>query len=70
MLWSYEEDVGRERLPRKVLEWIPVERRKRGRLTTSWIQGITATMKEKRKDEEQWMDRLKWRQTIQSVFSS
>ena len=30
-----------ERLPNKISEWIPSERRKRGRSTTSWIKGIT-----------------------------
>ena len=28
-----------------------------------------AMIREKRIDEEQWMDRLKWRETIQATFS-
>ena len=59
-----------ERLSKKVLEWIPPEKRKRGRPTTSWMEGITTTMREKNIDEEQWMDRLKWRKTILAIFSS
>ena len=35
-----------ERLPKQVLEWIPPEKRKRKRSTTSWMEGFTATMRE------------------------
>ena len=68
--YGHVKRMQEERLPSKVLEWIPPERWKRGRPTTSWIQEITATMREKRIDEKQWMNRIKLRETIQATLSS
>jgi hypothetical protein len=34
-----------ERLPKLIMEWIPEERRKRGRLRKTWIEGVRVAMK-------------------------
>jgi hypothetical protein len=34
-----------ERLPKLIVEWIPGERRKRGRLRKTWMEGVRAAMK-------------------------
>jgi hypothetical protein len=33
-----------ERIPKLILEWVPVERRKRGRPRKTWMEGIQAAM--------------------------
>jgi hypothetical protein len=34
-----------ERLPKLIMEWIPGERRKRGRPRKTWMEGVRAAMK-------------------------
>jgi hypothetical protein len=33
-----------ERLPKLIMEWIPEERRKRGRPRKTWMEGVQAAM--------------------------
>ena len=33
-----------ERIPKLIVEWIPLERRKRGRPRKTWIEGVQAAM--------------------------
>jgi len=37
--------MQKERLPKLVMEWIPGERRKRGRPRKMWMEGVRAAMK-------------------------
>ena len=53
--------MGPERLPRQVLEWIPPERRKRGRPPATWIQGISKAMSARNLSEDDWQNRQAWR---------
>ena len=39
--------MSQERIPKKVLEWIPSGRRKRGRPRETWIADINEAMVEK-----------------------
>ncbi|PSN47039.1 hypothetical protein C0J52_09357 [Blattella germanica] len=36
-----------DRLPKKIFEWQPMGRRKRGRPTITWTEGILKTMRER-----------------------
>jgi hypothetical protein len=36
-----------ERLPKLIMEWIPGERRKRGRPRKTWMEGVRVAMKTK-----------------------
>ena len=51
--YDYVRRMQKERLQKKILEWISSEKRKRGRPTTSWMEKIAATMKKKNIDKEQ-----------------
>ena len=38
--------MNEERLPRKILEWCPPGRRRKGRRRNSWMQEVTTSMRE------------------------
>lgn len=46
-----------ERLLTKLLEWIPVERTKRGRPPTTRIQEISTAMSARNLSEDEWQNR-------------
>ena len=65
----------------KVMEWLPPERLKRGRPTTTWIQDnnnkqdlmtyqIVTTMRERRLEEGKWVNREDWRESLKLVFEN
>ena len=41
------------------MEWIPGERKKRGRPRTTWMEGVRTAMKT-RHLEDQWLNRKEW----------
>jgi len=49
-----------ERLPKLIMEWIPEERRKRGRPRDTWMEGVRAAMKTKHLEANQWLNRKEW----------
>jgi hypothetical protein len=53
--------MDEEKLPRKILNWIPAGRRKRGRPKTRWKEGVLRSMEECGLRDEDWEDRLRWR---------
>jgi hypothetical protein len=44
-----------------MMEWIPEERRKRGRPRKTWMEGVKATMTAKILEKDQWRNREEWR---------
>jgi hypothetical protein len=53
------------RLPKEVMKWRPLGRRKQGRpKLTCWVEGIKGLMGEKGLMEEDWNDRSNWKQKI------
>jgi hypothetical protein len=52
------------RLPKKVMKWHPLGRRKRGRPKLTWAEGIRGLMGEKVLVEEDWNYRHNWRKKI------
>jgi hypothetical protein len=50
-----------ERLPKLIMEWIPEERRKIGRPTKTWMEGVQAAMTARNLEQDQWRNREKWR---------
>ena len=55
-----------DRLPKKIYEWQPTGRRKRGRPNITWTEGILKTMRERGLQEGDWEDREEWRMAINS----
>jgi hypothetical protein len=56
--------MDQERLPRRILEWFPLRRRRQGRPRNSWIQEVTTGMRERRIDDLGWIGREGWRMKI------
>jgi len=52
------------RLPKEVMKWRPLGRRKRSRPKLTWAEGIRGLMGEKGLMEEDWNDRSNWRKKI------
>jgi hypothetical protein len=46
------------------MKWCPPGRRKRGKTTLTWAEGIRGLMGEKGLMEEDWNDRGSWRKKI------
>jgi len=52
------------RLPKEVMKWRPLGRRKRGRPKRTWADGVRGLMGEKGLMEDDWNDRSNWRKKI------
>jgi len=50
-----------ERIPKLIVDWIPRERRKRGRPRNMWMEGVQAAMTTGNLGSEQWRNREEWR---------
>jgi hypothetical protein len=50
-----------ERIAKLIMEWIPLERRKRGRPRKTWMEGVKAAMKTRNLEPDQWRNREEWR---------
>ena len=46
-----------ERVPKLITEWIPGERRKKGRPRKTWMEGVRAAMKTRHLEADQWLNR-------------
>jgi hypothetical protein len=60
MVWICSKN-GRRKIAKKVMNWRQPGRRKRGRHTLTWAEGIKGLMGEKELMEEDWSDRGNWR---------
>ena len=50
-----------ERIPELIMEWIPQERRKRGRPRKTWREGVQAAMTRRNLETDRWGNREEWR---------
>jgi len=50
-----------ERISILIIDWIPRERRKRGRPRKTWVEGVQATMTTRNLEPDQWGNREEWR---------
>jgi hypothetical protein len=51
-----------ERIPKLIMEWIPWERRKRGRPRKTWMERVVqAAMTARNLEQDQWRNREGWR---------
>jgi len=46
-----------ERLSKLIMDWIPEERRKRGRPSKTWMEGVRAAMKRRHLEADQCLSR-------------
>ena len=50
-----------ERMPKLIMDWIPRDRRKRGRPRKTWMEGVQAAMTTRNLEQDQWRNREEWR---------
>jgi hypothetical protein len=50
-----------ERMSKLIMEWIPLERRKRGRPRKTWIEGGQADVIARNVEPDTWRNREEWR---------
>ena len=50
-----------ERILKLIMDWIPRERRKRGRPRKTWMEGVQAAMTTRNLEPDQWRNREEWR---------
>jgi hypothetical protein len=48
------------RIPQLIIEWIPRDRRKRGRPRKTWMEGVQAAMTTRNLEPDQWRNREEW----------
>lgn len=66
LIWyGHVRRMGEDRLPRATMEWIPPERRKRGRPRTTWGNIIRKAMSERNLQDEHCQDRQRWRKSLE-----
>lgn len=53
--------MDHSRWPKKLLQWIPPQRRKRGRPRRIWADGIKTAMTSRNLQDEDWRDRDRWK---------
>jgi len=58
--YGHVKRMQEERLPKLIMEWIPGERRKRGRPRKTLMEGVRAAMKTRHLEEDQWLNRKEW----------
>jgi hypothetical protein len=56
--------MEKERLPKQVLLWTPQGRRRKGRPSRSWTEGIREELRQRGLNEEQCNDRRQWKMDI------
>ena len=56
--------MAEERMPKIALEWMPKQKRARGRPKKNWMEGIKKAMNERNLNEGQWEDRKQWSLSI------
>jgi hypothetical protein len=59
--YGHVKRLPEERIPKLIMEWIPGERRKRGRPRKTWMEGIQAAMTTRNLEPDQWRNIKKWR---------
>ena len=59
--YSHVKRMPEQRLPKLITEWIPIERRKKGRPKETWMEGVQEAMIVRRLEADQWMYREEWR---------
>jgi len=57
--------MNRNRLSKQVMEWISLEKRKKGRPRTIWEMKIGRAISERNLAKEQWNNRQEWQLGIE-----
>jgi hypothetical protein len=55
--YGHVERMPEERIPKLIMDWIPRDRRKRGRPRKTWMEGVQASMTTRNLEPDQWRKR-------------
>ena len=55
--YGHVKRMQEERIPKLIMDWIPQERRKRGRPRKTWMKGVQATMTTRNLEPDHWRNR-------------
>jgi hypothetical protein len=58
--YGHVKSITEEIIPKLIMEWIPEERRKRGRPRKTWMEGVHAAMTERNLEQDQLRNREEW----------
>jgi hypothetical protein len=58
--WYDVKRMPEERIPKLIMEWIPLERRKRGRPRKMWREVVQAAITTRNLELDQWRSREEW----------
>jgi hypothetical protein len=58
--YSHVQRMAEGRLPKIALQWMPKQKRARGRQNRNWMESIRKDMYERNLKEGQWKDRKQW----------
>ncbi|KAJ3659928.1 hypothetical protein Zmor_011590 [Zophobas morio] len=62
LLWyGHVMRMGDERWPKRAIQYVPWNKRRIGRPTLEWREGIRKIMEDRAIEEEEWTDRKRWR---------
>ncbi|XP_072389271.1 uncharacterized protein [Diabrotica undecimpunctata] len=62
LIWyGYVQRMEDTRLPKKIMQWVPPNRKKRGRPKKTWREGVTKAMSTRDLRDGQWDDRRTWK---------
>ena len=59
--YGHVKRMPEERIPKLIMEWVPLERRKRGHPRKTWMEGVQAAMTTRNLETDQWRNREEWR---------
>jgi hypothetical protein len=59
--YGHVKRMPEERTSKLIMEWIPEERRKRGRPRKMWMEGGEAAMTTRNLEQDKWRNREEWR---------
>jgi hypothetical protein len=66
--YGHVKRMAEERIP-LIMEWIPRERRKRGRPRKTWMEGVQTAMTSRNLEPDQWRKRT-WMEGVQTAMTS
>jgi hypothetical protein len=55
--YGHVKRMPEDRTPKLILEWVPQERRKRGRPRKTWMEEVHAAMTARNLEQDQWRNR-------------
>jgi hypothetical protein len=58
--YGHVKRLPEERIQKLIMEWLPEERRKRGRPRKTWMEGVQAAMTARNLEQDHWRNREEW----------